>query len=295
MLEEPANDAPAENYLLVGSDSREGDRPERPQRRSDRRRRRRSSTGAATRSWSCAASTTAAPSLLSLPRDLWVPIAGTGDPGKINSAYNEGPQPARRRPSPRRSASRSTTTSRSTSPGSKQLVDAIGGVEICVARRPRTPTPGCARSRLHQPRRLAGPGLRPQPPLRGVRSTATGMEDPAPTSAASSASSSSSAARVDKLLTRGREQPVRRSADLLGGGDGRGARSTQSLDPLKAADALREAADGRAADLHAAGRGRDERATRARSSCSTEAAADPRLLPRADRAGHRRRRTTVDG
>src|SRR6266540_1852866 len=64
-----ANDGPAENYLIVGSDSR-ADLPdeeqEAPGSRSDSIMilRRDPDGGAA---------------LLSIPRDLWVPIAGTGD------------------------------------------------------------------------------------------------------------------------------------------------------------------------------------------------------------------------
>jgi LCP family protein required for cell wall assembly len=89
-LSENANDAPAENYLLVGSDSRadladegvEGDQigseAEVQGSRSDTIMiLRREKEGAA--------------SLLSLPRDLWVQIAGTGDHAKINAAYNGGP------------------------------------------------------------------------------------------------------------------------------------------------------------------------------------------------------------
>lgn len=82
-----ANDGPAENFLLVGSDSREGVGESDADagaigdvagRRSDTIMilRREKNGGAA---------------LVSLPRDLWVTIPGKGD-GKINSAYNEGPQ-----------------------------------------------------------------------------------------------------------------------------------------------------------------------------------------------------------
>ena len=70
-------------------------------------------------------------SLLSLPRDLWVPIAGTDHSGKINSAYNEGP---------RRLVA--TVTEALGIPinhyveidfaGFTSLVDAIGGVEVCT-------------------------------------------------------------------------------------------------------------------------------------------------------------------
>src|SRR5215203_1817451 len=129
-LEQPANEAPAENYLLVGSDSREGIDPNDPNvgaigdpddvvnRRSDtiiilRRER---EGGAA---------------LLSLPRDLWVPIAGTDDKGKINSAFNEGPTRLAQ-----------TITEALGIPinhyvevdfaGFQSLVDQMGGVQICT-------------------------------------------------------------------------------------------------------------------------------------------------------------------
>lgn len=130
VLEQPANDAPAENYLLVGSDSREGLDPEDPNagaigstddvvsRRSDtiiilRRER---NGGAA---------------LLSVPRDLWVPISGTGERAKINSAFNEGP-----------TRLAATITESLGIPithyveidfaGFQRLVDEMGGVEICT-------------------------------------------------------------------------------------------------------------------------------------------------------------------
>ena len=82
---------PAENYLLVGSDTRQGIDPDSEDfgvigdasdvggRRSDTIMvlRQEHNGGAA---------------LMSLPRDLWVEIAGTGRSGRINSAYNEGPE-----------------------------------------------------------------------------------------------------------------------------------------------------------------------------------------------------------
>ena len=95
-LEQPANDAPAENYLLVGSDSRQGISADDPNAGAigDYRRRRqqpqRHDHGAAPRAQR------RAPSLLSIPRDLWVPIAGTGKKAKINSAFNEGSRAPRR-------------------------------------------------------------------------------------------------------------------------------------------------------------------------------------------------------
>jgi LCP family protein required for cell wall assembly len=125
-----ANDGPAENFLLVGSDSRENADPNSPDfggigdanevtgRRSDTIMvlRREKGGGAA---------------LLSLPRDLWVEIPGTGGSNRINSAYNEGPERL------------ATTVSQSLGipvnhyvevdfEGFKHIVDEIGGVEICV-------------------------------------------------------------------------------------------------------------------------------------------------------------------
>lgn len=129
-LEPAPNDAPAENFLLVGSDSRAvidegdpnsdvfGDAESMPGRRSDtimilRRER----NGGA--------------SLLSLPRDLWVEIPGRDEPNRINSAYNDGAAVLAR-----------TITESLGIPiqhyveidfeGFQHLVDAIGGVQICV-------------------------------------------------------------------------------------------------------------------------------------------------------------------
>ena len=83
---------PAENYLLVGLRlPRRASTPTTPTPAPSATPTT-SSTAAATRSWSCAASATAAPPCCRLPRDLWVPIAGTDAAAKINSAYNEGPQ-----------------------------------------------------------------------------------------------------------------------------------------------------------------------------------------------------------
>ncbi len=131
VLEEPSNDAPAENFLLVGSDTRENIDPNDPNaavygdsgevvgRRSDtimvlRRER----NGGAL--------------LLSLPRDLYLPIAGRGgEMDRINSAYNDGAEVLAQ-----------TITDGLGIPinhyvevdfvGFQRLVDAIGGVEVCV-------------------------------------------------------------------------------------------------------------------------------------------------------------------
>jgi LCP family protein required for cell wall assembly len=132
LAEIPDDDAqyPAENYLLVGSDTREGVDPNAEDfgaigdvttvggRRSDtimvlRQER----NGGA--------------SIMSLPRDLWVEIAGTGTSQRINSAYNDGPERL------------AATVSQSLGipihhyvevdfVGFKDIIDEIGGVEICV-------------------------------------------------------------------------------------------------------------------------------------------------------------------
>ena len=130
VLEEASNDAPAENFLLVGSDSRQNVDPNDPNAavigdandvvgsRSDTIMilRREKGGGA---------------SLLSLPRDLWVPIAGRGESNRINSAFNDGPDVLAQ-----------TITEALGIPiqhyvevdfvGFQRLVDAIGGVEVCT-------------------------------------------------------------------------------------------------------------------------------------------------------------------
>ncbi len=83
-------DGPAVNYLLIGSDTREGSDPNSPDfggigdtdavqgRRSDTimiLRQEKDGDGAA---------------LLSLPRDLWVDIVGRDSPSRINAAYSDG-------------------------------------------------------------------------------------------------------------------------------------------------------------------------------------------------------------
>ena len=147
--DDPSIEYPAENYLLVGSDSREGvdgetadagvigDSGEVGGRRSDTimilRQERNGGAG-----------------LMSIPRDLWVEIAGTDRSNRINSAYNDGPE---------RLAA--TVTSALGIPihhyvevdfvGFKQIVDELGGIELCVGYAARDThsglaiQPGCQR------------------------------------------------------------------------------------------------------------------------------------------------------
>ena len=140
---------PAENYLLVGSDSREGaaegstdagvigDANDVGGRRSDTIMilRQERNGGAA---------------LMSVPRDLWVDIAGTDRSNRINAAYNDGPE---------RLAA--TVTQSLGIPihhyvevdfvGFKQIVDELGGIELCVGYAARDThsglsiQPGCQR------------------------------------------------------------------------------------------------------------------------------------------------------
>ena len=125
-----AVDGPAVNYLLIGSDSREGSDPNSPDfggigdtgdvqgRRSDTimvLRQEEDGNGAA---------------LMSIPRDLLVTIAGSGKQDRINSAYNDGAD-----------VLAATVTQELGVPinhvvdidffGFKELVDAVGGATIC--------------------------------------------------------------------------------------------------------------------------------------------------------------------
>jgi LCP family protein required for cell wall assembly len=127
---DPTVEYPAENYLLVGSDSREGVDGESPDadvigdtsdvggRRSDTIMvlRQERNGGAA---------------LMSIPRDLWVEIAGTGRSNRINTAFDGGPEQL------------AATVSQSLGipihhyvevdfVGFKQIVDELGGIELCV-------------------------------------------------------------------------------------------------------------------------------------------------------------------
>lgn len=125
-----AQDGPAQNYLLIGSDTRENADPNDPDfggigdtnavqgRRSDTimiLRQEANGEGA---------------SIVSLPRDLWVDIAGRDGAGRINSAYSDGTD-----------VLAATITQEFGIPihhvidvdfyGFKDLVDAAGGTTIC--------------------------------------------------------------------------------------------------------------------------------------------------------------------
>jgi LCP family protein required for cell wall assembly len=125
-----AKDGPAQNFLLVGSDTRAtadptsadfgavGDTTAVSGQRSDTimiLRQEENGEGAA---------------LVSIPRDLWVTIAGRGSENRINAAYNDGPETL------------AATVSQELGvpinhyievdfEGFKRLIDAAGGVELC--------------------------------------------------------------------------------------------------------------------------------------------------------------------
>ena len=121
---------PAINFLLVGSDSREGanaaDEDFGVVGSTDEVGGRRSDTIMVLRQ-----EENGGAALVSVPRDLWVPISGTGRSQRINSAYNEGPERLAK-----------TVTEALGIPihhyvevdfvGFRDIIDKIGGVELCV-------------------------------------------------------------------------------------------------------------------------------------------------------------------
>jgi LCP family protein required for cell wall assembly len=235
-----ANDGPAENFLLVGSDSREGvdtgdeenasigDEAEVSGQRSDTIMvLRREKDGGA--------------SLLSLPRDLWVPIAGTDHSAKINSAYNEGPQRLVQ-----------TVTDALGIPihhyvevnfnGFTKLVDEIGGVEICVEHAAQDENtglrlnPGC--QNLDGAQALAYTRSRHYEEfIDGEWQT----DSRAPDLGRIARQQEFIRTAVDKLLRRIRRN-VFDLGDLIGVATD-SLRIDQDLDPFDAADALRAAAE----------------------------------------------------
>jgi polyisoprenyl-teichoic acid--peptidoglycan teichoic acid transferase len=132
--------------------------------------------------------------VLSIPRDLYVPVAGTGGSAKINSAFNRGP------------GQRVQTIQQSFGipihhyllvnfDGFREVVDALGGVSMHFPRPVRDSNDGHNESGLNIPRtgcqRLGGSqalALARSRYLQYQDSAAAGTPTPAPTSAASAAS-----------------------------------------------------------------------------------------------------------
>jgi LCP family protein required for cell wall assembly len=230
---------PAENYLLVGSDARDGVDPSSSDfgvigdaddvggRRSDTIMilRQERNGGAA---------------LISLPRDLWVEIPGTGRSNRINAAYNEGPE---------RLAA--TVTQSLGIPihhyvevdfvGFKDIIDRLGGVEVCVGYAARdlnsglSLNPGCqeldgvqalafARSRRYEEWDGTDWRLDPRSDLGRIERQQLFMR-----------------AAVDGTLRKLRSSPFGAGDTITAVVDS--VRIDDQLDPIKAGEALRNAAE----------------------------------------------------
>ena len=238
-MDDESIEYPAENYLLVGSDTREGVDPTSEDfgvigdtgdvggRRSDTIMvLRQEHNGGA--------------SLMSLPRDLWVEIAGTGRSQRINSAYNEGPE---------RLAA--TVTQSLGIPihhyvevdfvGFKDIIDRLGGVEVCVGYAARDAnsglslSPGCqtldgvqalafARSRHYEEWDGTDWRLDPRADLGRIERQQLFMR-----------------AAVDGALRKLRSSPFSSGDTIEAVVDS--VRIDSGLDPIKAGDALRNAAE----------------------------------------------------
>lgn len=238
--DDPTIEYPAENYLLVGSDSREGVDPSSPDfgaigteaevgtsRRSDTIMllRQERNGGAA---------------LMNLPRDLWVEIAGTGKSQRINTAYNDGADRL------------AATVSESLGipvhhyvevdfVGFKNIIDDLGGVEICVAYGARDASsglqinPGC--QVLDGVQALAFARSRHYEQWDGTN----WVEDPRADLGRIERQQLFMRAAVDGALRKLGSSP-------FGSGDVIGAivasvRIDERLDPIKAGEALRQAAE----------------------------------------------------
>jgi len=122
--------SPVENFLLVGSDSRAGSDPSSPDYGGIGSEADVSGTRSDTIMVLSRDRSSGEAALLSIPRDLYVDIAGERGPGRINGAYNDGP-----------AVLVQTVQQELDLPihhyveidfsGFKSLVDAIGGVELC--------------------------------------------------------------------------------------------------------------------------------------------------------------------
>ena len=106
--------------------------------------------------------------LLSLPRDLWVNIAGRSSPSRINSAYSDGTD-----------VLAATITQEFGIPinhvvevdfeGFKDIIDTAGGTELCFWYVTRDKNTGLdAAAGMPHGRRRRGTAVRPQQALRGV-------------------------------------------------------------------------------------------------------------------------------
>ncbi len=237
---DPTIEYPAENYLLVGSDSREGVDPADPDfgvigTEADVGTSRRSDTIMVLRQ-----ERNGGAALMNLPRDLWVEISGTGDDQRINTAFNGGAE---------RLAA--TVTQSLGIPvhhyvevdflGFKDIIDDLGGVEVCVGYGARDVNsglqinPGCqvldgvqalafARSRYYEQWDGTEWVLDPRADLGRIERQQLFMR-----------------AAVDGALRKLRSSPFG-SGDIIEAVIG-SVRIDDRLDPIKAGEALRQAAE----------------------------------------------------
>ena len=135
--------------------------------------------------------------MVSLPRDLWVPIAGTGESQRINTAYSSDDGRQRLIDTIQQDFGIPINHYIEVDfKGFQGVVDAIGGVPMYFDEPMRDDNSGLEhhRGRVRHPRRRAGAGLRPVPaPRVQGRRAASGSPTPPATSAASPASRSSCA------------------------------------------------------------------------------------------------------
>ncbi len=139
---EPAEEGTPSNWLLVGSDSREGIDPNDPNAGAFLGE---TVTGKRTDTIIVARVDPEAQTidLLSVPRDLWVPIAGTGENGRVNAAFN-GDGGEERLVSTVESALGIEINhyAEVNFVGFQQVIDAIGGVPIWFDTPVRDPSSG---------------------------------------------------------------------------------------------------------------------------------------------------------
>jgi LCP family protein required for cell wall assembly len=231
-----------ENFLLVGSDSRAGEDPSAPDvagigtsadvsgNRSDTIMilRRDKATGTA--------------ALLSIPRDLWVQVPGHDSKRRINSAFNDGPEVLVETLQQELGLPINHFVEIDFS-GFKSLVDALGGVQICVNYATRDvstglniPEPGC--SILDGVQALAYARSRHYEEYRDDK----WHEDPASDIGRTKRQQQFVNLALQKALDRIKVDPF--SAGRLVTAIGSSLRVDDELDPISAAASLRSAVDG---------------------------------------------------
>ena len=231
---------PAENYLLVGSDTRAGVDPNSPDFGSIGTE---AEVGSARRSDTIMIlrqERNGGASLMNLPRDLWVEIAGTDKSQRINTAYNDGAERL------------AATVSESLGipvhhyvevdfVGFKNIIDDLGGVEVCVGYGARDTSsglqinPGC--QVLDGVQALAFARSRHYEQWDGT----DWVEDPRADLGRIERQQLFMRAAVDGALRKLRSSPFSSGDVIQAVTDS--VRIDDRLDPIKAGDALRQAAE----------------------------------------------------